>query len=111
LSLPPIIRALKLEEDSEAEREEREARLKANEAALARLNELGNGADKGALGRLRAEYEEFHKLSNDPRVTRIGRILRKSGNKDATLYEVITRDTAEEFTSSRRRKHNAYDGD
>jgi superfamily II DNA or RNA helicase len=44
-------------------------------------------------------------------VQRLGRILRKSGNKDATLYEVITRDTAEEFTSSRRRKHNAYDGD
>jgi lipopolysaccharide/colanic/teichoic acid biosynthesis glycosyltransferase len=27
--------------------------------------------------RLRAEYEEFHKLSVDPRVTRVGRILRK----------------------------------
>ncbi len=26
---------------------------------------------------LRAEYEQFHKLRNDPRVTRIGRILRK----------------------------------
>jgi superfamily II DNA or RNA helicase len=44
-------------------------------------------------------------------VQRLGRILRKSGDKNATLYEVITRDTAEEFTSSRRRKHNAYDGD
>jgi superfamily II DNA or RNA helicase len=44
-------------------------------------------------------------------VQRLGRILRKSAKKDATLYEVITRDTAEEFTSSRRRKHNAYDGD
>jgi Undecaprenyl-phosphate galactose phosphotransferase WbaP len=27
--------------------------------------------------RLRAEYEEFHKLTVDPRVTRIGRVLRK----------------------------------
>jgi superfamily II DNA or RNA helicase len=44
-------------------------------------------------------------------VQRLGRVLRKSGSKNATLYEVITRDTAEEFTSSRRRKHNAYDGD
>jgi lipopolysaccharide/colanic/teichoic acid biosynthesis glycosyltransferase len=26
---------------------------------------------------LRAEYEEFHKLTNDPRVTRVGRVLRK----------------------------------
>lgn len=27
--------------------------------------------------KLRAEYEEFHKLTNDPRVTKIGRVLRK----------------------------------
>src|SRR5262249_6467760 len=27
--------------------------------------------------KLRAEYEEFHKLNDDPRVTRIGRVLRK----------------------------------
>ncbi len=43
-------------------------------------------------------------------VQRLGRVLRKSGDKAATLYEVITRGTAEEFTSSRRRKHDAYDG-
>jgi superfamily II DNA or RNA helicase len=43
-------------------------------------------------------------------VQRLGRVLRKSGSKDATLYEVITEGTAEEFTSSRRRKHDAYDG-
>jgi superfamily II DNA or RNA helicase len=44
-------------------------------------------------------------------VQRLGRILRKSGDKEAILYEVITRGTAEEFTSNRRRRHNAYDGD
>lgn len=44
-------------------------------------------------------------------VQRLGRILRKSGDKEATLYEVITRGTAEEFVSNRRRKHSAYDGD
>jgi Undecaprenyl-phosphate galactose phosphotransferase WbaP len=27
--------------------------------------------------KLKAEYEEFHKLTNDPRVTRVGRIVRK----------------------------------
>jgi superfamily II DNA or RNA helicase len=43
-------------------------------------------------------------------VQRLGRVLRKSGDKQAILYEVITRGTAEEFTSSRRRQHNAYDG-
>jgi superfamily II DNA or RNA helicase len=44
-------------------------------------------------------------------VQRLGRILRKSGDKEAILYEVITRGTAEEFTSNRRRRHDAYDGD
>jgi superfamily II DNA or RNA helicase len=44
-------------------------------------------------------------------VQRLGSVLRKGGDKQATLYEVITRGTAEEFTSNRRRKHSAYDGD
>jgi superfamily II DNA or RNA helicase len=43
-------------------------------------------------------------------VQRLGRILRKSGDKEATLYEVITRGTNEEFTSNRRRQHSAYGG-
>ncbi len=42
-------------------------------------------------------------------VQRLGRILRKSGDKEALLYEVVTRGTVEEFTSVRRRKHSAYD--
>lgn len=41
-------------------------------------------------------------------VQRLGRLLRKLGDKQATLYEVITRNTAEEFTSDRRRQHTAY---
>ena len=44
-------------------------------------------------------------------VQRLGRILRKSGDKEATLYEVVTRGTVEEFTSNRRRQHSAYGGD
>lgn len=44
-------------------------------------------------------------------VQRLGRILRKSGDKEAVLYEVVTRGTNEEFTSSRRRQHSAYGGD
>jgi superfamily II DNA or RNA helicase len=43
-------------------------------------------------------------------VQRLGRVLRKSGDKEAVLYEVITRGTAEEYTSSRRRQHDAYGG-
>jgi hypothetical protein len=34
--------------------------------------------------------------------------LRKFGDKQAVLYEVITRGTAEEFISDRRRQHHAY---
>jgi superfamily II DNA or RNA helicase len=41
-------------------------------------------------------------------VQRLGRLLRKHGDKQAVLYEVVTRDTAEEFTSDRRRQHTAY---
>src|SRR5262249_55279993 len=43
-------------------------------------------------------------------VQRLGRVLRKSGEKEAVLYEVITRGTVEKFTSNRRRQHDAYEG-
>jgi superfamily II DNA or RNA helicase len=43
-------------------------------------------------------------------VQRLGRILRKAGDKQALLYEVVARGTVEEFTSNRRRQHTAYDG-
>jgi lipopolysaccharide/colanic/teichoic acid biosynthesis glycosyltransferase len=40
--------------------------------------------------KLRAEYEQFHKLSKDPRVTRIGRVLRKySFDELPQLWNVI----------------------
>jgi superfamily II DNA or RNA helicase len=41
-------------------------------------------------------------------VQRLGRLLRKHGEKQAVLYEVVTRGTAEEITSDRRRQHHAY---
>ena len=41
-------------------------------------------------------------------VQRLGRLLRKQGDTQAILYEVVTRGTAEEFTSDRRRQHHAY---
>jgi superfamily II DNA or RNA helicase len=41
-------------------------------------------------------------------VQRLGRLLRKYGDKQALLVEVVTRGTAEEFTSDRRRQHHAY---
>lgn len=41
-------------------------------------------------------------------VQRLGRILRKYEDKQAVLYELIARGTAEEFTSDRRRQHHAF---
>ncbi len=41
-------------------------------------------------------------------VQRLGRILRKHGDKQAILYEVVARGTGEEFTSDRRRQHGAF---
>lgn len=41
-------------------------------------------------------------------VQRLGRILRRQPDKKATLYEVVTAETGEEFTSERRRDHGAY---
>jgi superfamily II DNA or RNA helicase len=41
---------------------------------------------------------------------RLGRILRKSGNARAVLYEIVTADTNEELRSRTRRKSDAYQG-
>jgi superfamily II DNA or RNA helicase len=41
-------------------------------------------------------------------VQRLGRILRKKEGKRAFLYELVTADTSESFTSDRRREHGAY---
>jgi superfamily II DNA or RNA helicase len=41
-------------------------------------------------------------------VQRLGRILRKQGDKRAVLYELVTAGTNEAFTSDRRREHVAY---
>ncbi|MDB6034233.1 MAG: Na+/H+ antiporter [Verrucomicrobiales bacterium] len=60
LSLPPLIRWLKLKDDGVNEREEQEARLHANHAALARLDEVAEKqkVDPEMLKRLRVEYED-----------------------------------------------------
>jgi superfamily II DNA or RNA helicase len=42
-------------------------------------------------------------------VQRLGRILRRDGEKRATLYELVTENSVETYVSERRRKHDAYD--
>ncbi|MBF0425218.1 MAG: DEAD/DEAH box helicase family protein [Magnetococcales bacterium] len=44
-------------------------------------------------------------------VQRLGRILRPRAGKQAILYELVSADTAETFTSVRRRQHAAYQKD
>jgi monovalent cation/hydrogen antiporter len=60
LSLPLLIRCLEVRDDGSMEKEEREARLKANQTALARLDKIAerNPAKADALQRLRIEYED-----------------------------------------------------
>ena len=41
-------------------------------------------------------------------VQRLGRILRPRPGKRARLYELVSKDTSETFTSERRRDHSAY---
>jgi superfamily II DNA or RNA helicase len=46
--------------------------------------------------------------STTENVQRLGRILRKHGDKRAILYEIVARGTAEEYVSERRRQHRAF---
>jgi superfamily II DNA or RNA helicase len=41
---------------------------------------------------------------------RLGRVLRRSGNQRAVLYEIVTEETAEVQRSRRRRRSDAYQG-
>jgi superfamily II DNA or RNA helicase len=43
-------------------------------------------------------------------VQRLGRILRKNGDKQAILYELVVADSIEERVSERRRDHVAWRG-
>jgi CPA1 family monovalent cation:H+ antiporter len=60
LTLKPLVGWLKIEDDHETEREERLVRLKANEAALARLEEIERSkrAKPETVERLRTEYAD-----------------------------------------------------
>jgi monovalent cation/hydrogen antiporter len=60
LTLAPLVRWLKIKDDRITEKEERLARLKANEAALARLEEIESSkrANPRTIERLRSEYED-----------------------------------------------------
>jgi Na+/H+ antiporter len=58
LTLPSIIRLLKVVDDGVTDREERMARIKANQAALAHLDESRGRVDPKVAERLQVEYED-----------------------------------------------------
>jgi CPA1 family monovalent cation:H+ antiporter len=60
LTLPTLIRWLKVTDDGADDQEEHDARLRANQGALARLNELAQSStlDPEVVQRIRVEYED-----------------------------------------------------
>ena len=91
LSLPPLIRWLKIEDDDSREKEEREARLAANKAALARIGEIATGESTktDAHKRLRIEYEDRIRQLEATEPGHVKRHLRLFSNE----YEALSRDT------------------
>lgn len=78
LTLPLVIRWLGVEDDYSMDREERAARLKANQAALARLKEITehDDAKADALRRLQIEYEDHIRQVEGSEPARAGTPLR-----------------------------------
>ena len=69
LTLSPLIGWLRVVDDRVSEKEERLARLKANEAALVRLEEMSSSSRirPETVERLRTEYlDRIRQLRNDP---------------------------------------------
>src|SRR6266513_2133113 len=68
LTLKPLVRWLRIVDDHATEKEERLARLRANEAALARIEDMGSSGQARAesVERLRSEYaDRIRQLSKD----------------------------------------------
>ena len=90
LSLPLLIRWLGVKDDGRMAKEEREARLKANQAALARLNEMteSDPAKDDALQRLRIEYEDHIRQVEGAEPESAGTPLRRFSSE----YERLSRE-------------------
>jgi Na+/H+ antiporter len=95
LTLTPLVRWLKISDDHVTEKEERLARLKANEAALSRLDEIGslNRARPQTIERLRTEY-----------VDRIGQLRGGGGHEESIsrLYSPDFEELAREMLQTER---------
>jgi CPA1 family monovalent cation:H+ antiporter len=92
LTLKPLVGRLGIVDDHVADKEERLARLKANEAALARVEELGssNQARPETVDRLRSEYaDRIRQLSKE---TSHGESIRRLYSRD---FEQLAREALE----------------
>src|SRR6266436_10083250 len=92
LTLKPLVGRLGIDDDHVADKEERLARLKANEAALARVEELGssNKARPETVDRLRSEYaDRIRQLSKE---TAHGESIRRLYSRD---FEQLAREALE----------------
>jgi CPA1 family monovalent cation:H+ antiporter len=94
LSLPGIIRLLGVRDDHGAEKEERTARLMANQSALARIKEVANAGGPGSVSqetaqRLLIEYEDrIHQLERNE-------LSDEAGGLFSSDYEQLSRETLE----------------
>ena len=97
LSLAPLVRWLGVVDDHVTDKEERLARLKANEAALARLEELASSSrvKPQTVGRLRSEYEDrIRQLQiEDPDAQHVTRLFSPDFEKLADQLLQTERDT------------------
>lgn len=96
LSLPVLIRWLGVEDDKSADREEREARLKANRDALKRLQEITEPtpAKQDALQRLRIEYEDH--------IRQLESYMPGAGNRRQRLFSAEYESLSEEALTVER---------
>jgi Na+/H+ antiporter len=97
LTLAPLVRLLKIKDDRVTEKEERLARLKANEAALARLDQIASSkrARPRTVERLRSEYEDrIRQLRSEaPDEESVGRLFSEDFEELAREVLQTERDT------------------
>jgi CPA1 family monovalent cation:H+ antiporter len=109
LTLKPLVRWLSIVDDHVTEKEERLARLKANEAALDRIEDLGSSgqARPESVERLRSEYaDRIRQLSKD---TSHEESLRRLYSKDFQQLACEALDTERETVIALRNEDTIND--
>lgn len=97
LTLPTMIRWLRIVDDHSLEEEERKARLQANEAALARMAAIAKSGkvDERLLDRLRVEYED--------RIQQLSSQEGDNGHQTLSVYSVAYEKLSREILAEERK--------